>query len=54
MGEKNFSQMKTGEVAEMARRAGIKDVDKMNKEELQRAINNKKSPQSKKSSNKSS
>ena len=54
MGEQDFSQMKTGEIADAARRAGIKDVDKMNKEEPQRAINNKKSPQSKKSSNKSS
>jgi ABC-type branched-subunit amino acid transport system substrate-binding protein len=49
MGEKDFGQMKTGELAEMARRAGIKDVDKMNKEEIQRALSNKKSPQSKKS-----
>jgi hypothetical protein len=38
MGEKDPRQMTTGEVAEMARRAGVKGVEQMNKEEMLRAM----------------
>lgn len=39
MPQKDPRQMTTGEVAKMARKAGIKNVDQMNKDQLLQAMN---------------
>ena len=39
MGQKDPRQMTTGEVAKMARKAGIKNADQMNKDQLIQAMN---------------
>jgi hypothetical protein len=38
MSEQDLRNMKTGEVAERARQAGIQNVEKMNKEQLLQAL----------------
>jgi hypothetical protein len=38
MGQQDMSQMKTGELAQRARKAGVRNVDQMNKEEMIRAM----------------
>jgi hypothetical protein len=38
MKQENLNQMKTGEVAERARKAGVKGIENMNKEEMIRAM----------------
>lgn len=34
MSQQNLTQLKTGEVAERARKAGVRNVDQMNKDEM--------------------
>lgn len=38
MTDKNLRQMKTGEVAERARQAGVQNVEQMNKQQLVQAV----------------
>jgi hypothetical protein len=38
MGDRNPRQMTTGEVAKQARKAGIKDIEHMNKEQMLQAM----------------
>jgi hypothetical protein len=38
MGRQDLTQLKTGEVAKLARKAGLKNVDQMNKDEMIRAM----------------
>jgi hypothetical protein len=45
MGDKNLRQMRTGEVAEQARRAGVRDVEHMNKEQMVQAMSRAKPQQ---------
>jgi hypothetical protein len=41
MGDKDQGQMNIGQIQEMARRAGLKNVDSMSKEDLLRAMKSK-------------
>jgi hypothetical protein len=41
MGEKEAGQMDIGQIQEMARRAGLKGVERMSKEDLLRAMKSK-------------
>lgn len=47
--QKEMRGMKTGELAEEARRAGIKDVEQMNKTQLMDAVNKGRQQQAKSS-----
>jgi hypothetical protein len=46
MGDKNPGQMDIGQIQEMARRAGLKNVENMSKEDLLRAMKSKPGNQS--------
>jgi hypothetical protein len=47
MKQENLSQMKTGEIAARARKAGVQNVEQMNKDQMIQAMSRSSSPSAK-------